>query len=145
MTPVDARRGRLRALWALAGALWIAAVLRALPPAAPPSVPAPPCPAPGGTRADAQATVVARCDGALPEAGGATRLLLGVPLDVNRATDRDLAALPGIGPRLARRIVEHRMEHGPFASVDALRDVRGIGPHLLARVRGLVTAAPPGG
>lgn len=50
-----------------------------------------------------------------------------------------LEALPGIGPVLAQRIVAWRTEHGPFASVDALGDVPGIGPSLLGQVRSLVT------
>ncbi|HEV2105361.1 MAG TPA: helix-hairpin-helix domain-containing protein [Candidatus Eisenbacteria bacterium] len=43
--------------------------------------------------------------------------------------------MPGIGPVLARRIVEHRREHGPFRSPEELRAVRGIGPKLYARLR----------
>ncbi|HEX2208842.1 MAG TPA: helix-hairpin-helix domain-containing protein, partial [Longimicrobium sp.] len=64
------------------------------------------------------------------------------PLDVNRATADELAALPGIGPALARRIVQWRGEHGPFASVDALEAVPGIGPATVARLRPLVRATP---
>jgi comEA protein len=64
-------------------------------------------------------------------------------VDLNRATLVELDALPGIGPVLARRIVEHRGRHGPFRSVDELRAVAGIGPALLERLRGLVHAAPP--
>jgi competence protein ComEA len=61
---------------------------------------------------------------------------LRVPIDPNRADEAELRALPGIGPALARRIVESRQSLGPFASVDDLRRVRGIGPHTLARLRG---------
>ena len=64
-------------------------------------------------------------------------------VDLNRATLAELDALPGIGPVLARRIVEHRGRHGPFRSVDELRAVAGIGPALLARLRELVRADPP--
>ncbi len=42
----------------------------------------------------------------------------------------------GIGETLARRIVEHRAQRGPFRSVDQLTDVKGIGPKTLRRVRG---------
>ena len=53
-------------------------------------------------------------------------------LDLNAATAADLDALPGIGPVLAQRIVDHRAEHGPFTSVDQLDDVSGIGPAIFA-------------
>lgn len=58
------------------------------------------------------------------------------PIDVNRATEQELQQLPGIGPTLARRIVEAR----PFRTVDDLRRVRGIGVKTLNRLRPLVTA-----
>ena len=56
-------------------------------------------------------------------------------IDVNRALASELDALPGIGPVLARRIVEHRRLHGPFRSLEELRAVRGLGPRLLERLR----------
>lgn len=59
----------------------------------------------------------------------------GARLDLNRAGAVELDALPGIGPVLAGRIVAHRLEHGPFRSVEELRMVRGIGPALLERLR----------
>ena len=55
-------------------------------------------------------------------------------IDLNRASLAELDALPGIGPVLAARIVEHRLRHGPFRAVEELRAVRGIGPRLLARL-----------
>jgi competence protein ComEA len=61
------------------------------------------------------------------------------PVDINRATAEQLDALPGIGPSTAQAIVTHREEHGPYASVDALEDVRGIGPAKLDAIRALVT------
>jgi competence ComEA-like helix-hairpin-helix protein len=63
------------------------------------------------------------------------------PLDLNTAVAADLELLPGVGPALAQRIVEHRTAHGAFASVDGLRQVRGIGPKTLARLRPLVAIA----
>ncbi|HEX6911297.1 MAG TPA: ComEA family DNA-binding protein [Longimicrobium sp.] len=63
-------------------------------------------------------------------------------VDVNAATADELAALPGIGPALARRIVGWRAEHGRFGSVDALADVPGIGPATVERLRPRVRATP---
>jgi competence protein ComEA len=65
------------------------------------------------------------------------------PLDLNTATAAELDALPGIGPVLAARIVEHRRLHGAFRSVEELRSVPGIGPRLLARLRPSLRE-PPG-
>jgi competence ComEA-like helix-hairpin-helix protein len=66
-----------------------------------------------------------------PGAGGPAA----TPLDLNLATVEELDALPGLGPVLARRIIEHRRLHGPFRRVEELLAVRGIGPRLLARLR----------
>ncbi|SEO58994.1 ComEA family DNA-binding protein [Trujillonella endophytica] len=59
-----------------------------------------------------------------------------VPL--NSATAAQLDALPGIGPVLAQRIVDHRDEHGPFTAVEQLEDVPGIGPATFDDLAGLV-------
>ncbi|HEX6369632.1 MAG TPA: helix-hairpin-helix domain-containing protein [Longimicrobium sp.] len=64
------------------------------------------------------------------------------PVDVNRATADELATLPGIGPALARRIVEWRGAHGPFATVDDLEQVPGIGAGTVRRLRSRVRATP---
>lgn len=60
------------------------------------------------------------------------------PIDLNTATATELDELPGVGPATATAIVEHRDEHGPFASIDDLTDVSGIGPAKLEAVRDLV-------
>jgi competence ComEA-like helix-hairpin-helix protein len=56
-------------------------------------------------------------------------------VNVNAAGVDELAVLPGLGPTTARRIVEHRREHGPFATLDELLDVPGIGPATLEQMR----------
>jgi len=61
------------------------------------------------------------------------------PLNLNQATAEQLDTLPGVGPATAAAIIAYRDQHGPFASVDDLADVRGIGPAKLDALRGLVT------
>ena len=56
-------------------------------------------------------------------------------VDLNRAEATDLERLPGVGPVLAQRIVDHRESNGPFRSVEDLLDVPGIGEAKLAQMR----------
>ncbi|MFO7171690.1 MAG: ComEA family DNA-binding protein [Bacillota bacterium] len=56
-------------------------------------------------------------------------------INLNRATAEDLMTLPGIGPELARRILEHRQATGGFRRVEDLLAVPGIGPSRLAEIR----------
>lgn len=56
-------------------------------------------------------------------------------VDVNRADAAELALLPGVGPTLAQRIVEHRQKRGPFRSIEQLQAISGIGPATLASVK----------
>ncbi len=62
-------------------------------------------------------------------------------LDVNRATRAELRLIPGIGDALAQRIIEHRDRLGAFKSVDELRQVYGIGPKTLERIRAYLFVA----
>lgn len=56
-------------------------------------------------------------------------------VNVNDAGVDELAVLPGLGPALAARIVEHRRDHGRFESLDDLLHVPGIGPATLEEMR----------
>ena len=49
------------------------------------------------------------------------------PINVNRATAAQLDSLDGIGPVIAKRIIEYRKVNGPFATVEDLQKVSGIG------------------
>lgn len=91
---------------------------------------------------DAQQVLVPKAGQVEPSAGAAPTTGSGTSqqlVNVNTATPTELEALPGIGPVLAEAIVSYRDEHGPFASVDQLEDVSGIGPVTLGEIRDLVT------
>ena len=62
-------------------------------------------------------------------------------IDLNRATAVDLTRLPGIGPALARRIVDARDAGGRFARLDELGRVRGMSARKIERLRDFVTIA----
>ncbi len=62
----------------------------------------------------------------------------GYQIDLNLAGPGDFEQLPGIGPSLARRIVEDRQAIGPFRSVDELKRVPGIGPKIVDALRSRV-------
>ena len=62
------------------------------------------------------------------------------PLNINTASEEELATLPGIGGVLARRIVDYRTEHGPFEAEEDLLKVSGIGERKLAELDGRITA-----
>jgi competence protein ComEA len=70
-------------------------------------------------------------------AGGSTPT--STVVNVNSASAEELETLPGIGEVLAQAIISHREEHGPFAAVDDLEEVSGIGPVTLEEIRDLVT------
>ncbi len=61
-------------------------------------------------------------------------------VDINRASEEELIAVPGIGPSLARRIVEDRNALGRFESVAALTRVKGIGEKMIARIERFIEA-----
>ena len=60
------------------------------------------------------------------------------PIDLNAATAEELDSLPGVGPATAAAILAYREQNGPFASVEDLLDVRGIGDAKLEQLRPLV-------
>nr|WP_329191172.1 ComEA family DNA-binding protein [Actinacidiphila glaucinigra] len=72
--------------------------------------------------------------GGPPGAAGASG-----PVSLNAATAEQLDALPGVGPVLARHIIDYRGRHGGFTSVEQLRDVNGIGDRRFSDLEPLVT------
>ena len=62
-------------------------------------------------------------------------------IDLNTAQAHELETLPGIGRSLAGAIVAYREDNGPFAAVDDVDNVPGIGPKTLDAIRPLVTVS----
>ena len=60
------------------------------------------------------------------------------PININRATARQLDALDGIGPVIAARIVEYRKVNGSYLSIDDLQKVSGIGAAKFAQIKSKV-------
>jgi competence protein ComEA len=67
-------------------------------------------------------------------ASGGTALI-----NVNAASETELEDLPGVGPVTAAAIIDYRTQNGPFAAVDDLIDVSGIGPSTLEQIRPFAT------
>lgn len=83
----------------------------------------------------------------VPQQGEAPLLLsprAGSPLsgdrvNINTADEAALESLPGIGPALAQRILDYRKVHGPFARIEDIMEVSGIGPGTFEDIRDLIT------
>jgi len=60
------------------------------------------------------------------------------PININRATAKQLDALDGVGPVIAQRIVDYRKKNGSFISVDDLQKVSGIGAAKFAQIKAKV-------
>lgn len=63
-------------------------------------------------------------------------------ININLATQADLEMLPGIGPTTAANIIAHREANGPFATIEAIMDVPGIGEGKFAAMKDLITVGP---
>jgi competence ComEA-like helix-hairpin-helix protein len=71
--------------------------------------------------------------GTNPESG------TGLKININTADVTELQKLPGIGPSIAARIVEYRVQNGPFRAIEEITGVRGIGEARLNSLRNSIT------
>jgi competence protein ComEA len=75
-----------------------------------------------------------------PQAGEQAAPAASGPVNINTADQTALESLPGIGPALAQRIIDYREANGPFASVEDIQNVSGVGPATLEGFRDLIVA-----
>lgn len=98
-------------------------------------------------------TMAQRQDGAMPAAGESTASAgagaspgnagssgaAGGKVNINQAGVEELDTLPGVGPSTAEKIVADREANGPFASIEDLKRVSGIGDKKYEQLSGLIT------
>ena len=66
-------------------------------------------------------------------------LLRNQKININTASVKELDALPGIGPTMAKRIEEYRQSKGAFTSIEDIKHVKGIGDGLFKKIRDRIT------
>jgi len=62
-------------------------------------------------------------------------------VNINTATAQQLTVLPGVGEKLAARIVDYRQKAGGFKNVSEMMNVQGIGEKNLAKIQGFLTTS----
>ena len=59
-------------------------------------------------------------------------------ININEASAGELSGLPGVGEKIAERIIEYRIKNGNFRSVDDLQHIKGIGKKMFAKIKPFV-------
>ena len=65
----------------------------------------------------------------------------GPVVNLNTATAAELETLPGVGPKVAARIIDYRQKKGPFKKIEELMNVQGIGEKSFLKLRAQLTVA----
>ncbi len=97
-----------------------------------------------------QAWLVAQTQKAQPATKGDAAAPAPAIINLNTATVEQLDTLPGIGAKVAARIIEYRQKNGPFKKIEDLMNVRGIGEKNFLKIRNRLTVTagkptPPAG
>ena len=63
-------------------------------------------------------------------------------ININTASAEELDKLPGIGPAIAKAIIDYRTKNGPFKTIEDINDVKGIGDALFEKIKDQITVGP---
>ena len=85
------------------------------------------------------ATVVLNAQGKGPAPHAA--VTASTPINLNTATAAQLASIPGVGAKLAERIIDYRQKNGGFKRVEDLMNVSGVGEKSFLKMKPLITVA----
>jgi competence protein ComEA len=67
---------------------------------------------------------------------------LAAKININTASVEELDKLPGIGPSIAKAIIDYRATNGPFQQIEDINEVKGIGDALFAKIKDSITVGP---
>jgi competence protein ComEA len=81
-------------------------------------------------------------EAAPPPSNGSSSTAAAGMININTASAEELDKLPGIGPSIAKAIVDYRTTHGLFKQIEAINDVKGIGDALYAKIKDQITVGP---
>ncbi|HKC55681.1 MAG TPA: helix-hairpin-helix domain-containing protein [Vicinamibacterales bacterium] len=65
------------------------------------------------------------------------------PVNLNTATAEQLATIPGVGPKMAERIIDYRQKNGGFKKVEDLMNVSGVGEKSFLKMKPLIAVTAP--
>jgi competence protein ComEA len=68
---------------------------------------------------------------------------VGAAVNLNTASASQLEAVPGIGSKMAQRIVEYRQKNGAFKKIEELMNVKGIGEKSFLKLKAHITVSAP--
>lgn len=71
--------------------------------------------------------------------GNPEELLRPKQININTASAEELDTLPGVGPAVAKRILAYRQEKGNFPNIEAIKEVKGIGEGMFAKLKDKIT------
>ncbi len=89
-----------------------------------------------------QVDVPHKGESAPPPPSGSTPNTSAEKININTATAEELDKLPGIGPSIAKAIIDYRTKNGPFKKVEDINDVKGIGDALFEKIKDQITVGP---
>jgi len=78
-----------------------------------------------------------------PKAATAATATAAAPVNLNTATAEQLATIPGVGPKMAERIIDYRQKNGSFKKIEDLMNVSGVGEKSFLKMKPLITVGTP--